>query len=334
VQFSCADNLLFYRNTEKIVELYKESGTYENRPQSEIEIEYKTQIQNLENELKVVKRQTGDQSNKAVKEKAVLEQRITFLEQEKQENFSKLQERANHEESLISMIKKRYDEEYQDHKHEFIETLDLRNSEISELKSTIDKLKDHYEEELKSTKHTAEEVISEYTSRLSDFEKIIEVKNKRIDDLELQIVKVRSNLNNEKERKIEELQIENDELTSKIDQLETDLATSKLLKAETSKINTETEEKIKQIKDVYEAEKKKYQKTLKEIRKDNEEEIKLLQEEFDEKLSQHTTQHEEEIDLLQSQLNQVNEEKAKLQHKNDDLMAKLNSVDKSLTTYE
>jgi hypothetical protein len=51
---------------------------------------------------------------------------------------------------------------------------------------------------------------------------------------------------------------------------------------------------------------------LKEFRKQNEEELKILQEEYEEKLGQASNIHEEEISYIRGQLNQVREEREKV----------------------
>lgn len=151
-------------------------------------------------------------------------------------------------------------------------------------------------------------------------------------------------------------------LQSKIHQLDSEiLSLNKRKKSDTFKHNTETEEKIKQIKDVYENEKKKFQNTLKEIRKENEEEIKSLHKENQEEIDQKDSQHKEEISYLQrqnlqmrdewkrqvgkphlqnildqldAQLGQVTTEKEKLQERNDELIEEGTRKEKEITTLE
>ena len=214
------------------------------------------------------------------------------------------------------MIKKRYDEEQQDIRKDFIDTLTTKESEITELKDSLKRLKEYYEEQIKNVNSNSEEVAAEYTSRLQEIERVVRVKDKKIEELlnkneDLEYMVQDSNQKHLEDniKEFEELKTLNDALKTKVKDLEIEVQNAdQARKSHTFKMNSETEDKINQIKEVYEAEKKQFQNKLKKIRSDNEEEIKLIQEEYEEKIIQSNIHHEEEISFIQGQLKQVQEE--------------------------
>ena len=301
--------IILYRSATNQLEAYKNSGI-RNISSNELEEDLLKQIDKLEADLKSVKRESESKYNKIVTEKAVMGQKIDFLAQEKLEAQKEIKERIENEEKVIGVLKKRFEEEKKVNQNEFLDALEAKNQEIDRLNQELNEIKEHYEEKLRSKTDDNAEVAHEYGLRVQEFKKVIDVKNDRINELEIQNIKVKDELAIEKEKAESESSSKTIALEERILELESELAkVSQNRISEAFKQNNETEEKIKQIKDVYENEKRKFQSTLKEIRKENEVEIKGLQDEYEDKINQSSTQHQEEIGYLRDQLNQVRDER-------------------------
>ncbi|CAI2364913.1 unnamed protein product [Moneuplotes crassus] len=342
-------------NNRKIkaqLEIYKTSSL-DKLSQDQAKNELSDRVLELESELKKCKRESEQKLSNVSKERALIEQKVKFLVQEKEEALNKLKNRNISEEKIINMIENRYKNEQEEIKKEFTEAMEAKNKEIEQIRENFDELKEHLEEEVHKNHTNSEEVVQEYTSRVEQYEKEIESKELKLRELTNQLSSTKTALEQEnaKIRKDSESMIQ--ALQSKLHQLEAELANvGKMRKTDAFRQNNETEEKIKQIKDVYENEKKKFQNTLKSIRKENEDEIKSIQEEYEDKISQSSAQHEEEIGFLQRQNHQIRDEwkkaveqlesqlkassseKKKLQEKVDELVKESTKKEKEITTLE
>jgi chromosome segregation ATPase len=183
--------------------------------------DHQKQLENLEAEIKSMKREHNDKVKLLTNSKAILEQRVSFLEQEKEELDAKIIERTNREESIMNMIKKRCQEEQLEATNKFVEDLESKDAQIEELKDelgipylsaltvNIEKLKDYYEEELKHNQNNNDEVASEFTSRLREFEASIQIKNQRISELEKSIANLKKSLQ-QKEVELSQCRLESE----------------------------------------------------------------------------------------------------------------------------
>ena len=255
---------------EKLITGQNEQFQIESLKSEDIYTQCRKEISDLEIENKKVKKEYNEKINQLTSSKAILEQRVTFLEQEKLDFQQKLADRAKSDDSIITMIQKRYEEQFQEINKDFIENLATKDSEINELKESLKKLKEFYEEELKSVNCNNQDVAFEYTSRLQEFEKIVKQKDKKIEEQQQKIIDLEYSAEDniekhreDKRKEFEEISNINDTLKSRIHELEKEVqAADQARKSQTFKMNSETEEKINQIKEVYEAEKKQFQNKL------------------------------------------------------------------------
>jgi len=305
---------------------------------------YRSQLEATQNELKTTKRDQNDKIKQLSNSKAVIEQRVTFLEQEKEELQEKLTERANREDSIMDMIKKRCEDEQLENTKKYIESLDSKDRKIKELKDEISELTReifeykekelYYKEELKNNENNNSEVTSEFTSRLKEFKQSIQTKNQRIIELENRLEQVVEEISSSKDEEIEDIKFS---YQDRIDELESQLEVA----SQTQKPELESQssyqreiESIKQIKESYETEKKKFQTTLKDIRRQNEEEMRAVQEEYEDKISHSKVEDIKTIESLNSQISQVVQEKQRLQSKIDDFTKESTTREKFISTLE
>lgn len=108
---------LEHRLTQK--ELYQQESFKPDEGQTHNQ----EKISSLESEIRVLRREMSEKQKKIGNEKAVLEQRVRFLEQEKEDLQSKLTDRANREDSIMQVVKKRAEEEMAEIKKQAAETI-------------------------------------------------------------------------------------------------------------------------------------------------------------------------------------------------------------------
>ena len=233
-----------------------------------------------------------------------LEQRNSLIEQENEDYQKRLSERMKSNNATLEFLTKAHEEEINELNARYIDDLQAKDRKIEELNSDISRLRKYYEVEIKNNQDDNKEISSEFTTKLQNYEQFLLSKDSKIKELENRIDEIETKKRDGRMKEFEELSKINESMKSRIIELEFELDNaSKKNKSETYRLSTDAQDKINQIKEAYDEEKKNLHKKIKNVKDSNNE--------YEEKISQLISEHEEEVGDLQDQINEILEEKQK-----------------------
>ena len=289
---------------DKLLNSQKENMKQTNERSDTLIDELYQNISKLEVENKKLKRENMHGVQKTNNEMLSLQQRISLLEQENDDHQKRLSEYNKNNNQTLELITRNHAQEVDELNVRYSDDIQAKDRKIEELNSDISRLRKYYEVEIKSKRDDNKEISSEFTSKLQDYEKSVHIKDAKIKELEDRIDEIETENRDGRMKEFEELSKINETMKFRIVELENELNNaSKKNKTETYRVSTDAQDKINQIKEAYDEEKKNLQKKIKEVKESNNE--------YEEKISQLVSEHEEEVGELQDQINDILEEKQK-----------------------
>ena len=289
---------------DKLLNSQKENMKQTNERSDTLIDELYQNISKLEVENKKLKRENMHGVQKTNNEMLSLQQRISLLELENDDHQKRLSEYNKNNNQTLELITRNHAQEVDELNVRYSDDIQAKDRKIEELNSDISRLRKYYEVEIKSKRDDNKEISSEFTSKLQDYEKSVHIKDAKIKELEDRIDEIETENRDGRMKEFEELSKINETMKFRIVELENELNNaSKKNKTETYRVSTDAQDKINQIKEAYDEEKKNLQKKIKEVKESNNE--------YEEKISQLVSEHEEEVGELQDQINDILEEKQK-----------------------